>query len=217
MGRPRARLSRRGLQPVRTVSGPRLMGRTTHAGRTHRRSSPSRSQLPFAGCPPNRASSPSARPYKDTTSAGCSSPDRSPTMTAKYTLLDIDGGMAVEEFLAPIRLTREEAARQLNVAYFCGRCGNVWARFNNGARFWRGLSRPCPTCPSDNLDVPGSLLFPWEEDNLAGLPAGMLARELLLLMNRQLENDFADTIPGRTPVQLPGVCGSPIQADGESG
>lgn len=105
-------------------------------------------------------------------------------MTARFTII---GGPA---FYAEHRFGQHGLS--CNVSYVCPRCGSLWAQLHNGGYGWRPFARVCPVCPSDNLSVPGSLLLPWEEHDLDGLPADMLARELLLHLTHYQKLGYAN-------------------------
>lgn len=72
-----------------------------------------------------------------------------------------------------------------SVAWFCPRCGNIWARFVAGAD-WEADHHKCQDCepkPASAFDVPGSLLREWDEAYTAALPHAVLKREAELLAN----------------------------------
>jgi hypothetical protein len=76
-----------------------------------------------------------------------------------------------------------------SVAFFCPRCGNIWARFVAGPD-WEVDHHKCRDCQRPDeptysvFDVPGSLLREWDAEYTAALPHTVLKREAELLAVR---------------------------------
>ena len=71
-----------------------------------------------------------------------------------------------------------------SIAFFCKKCGEIWARVEIPDHEWKSTNRLCPT------HGPGFLL-PFQEEYLSLAPKEVLLREILLIQNEFEKNsDF---------------------------
>lgn len=84
------------------------------------------------------------------------------------------------ELRSPVAWRDELPEQDWHRAYFCPKCGYIWARWEaEGAQWWRPVTRACPNHRYYDNERPGSLMEGVVSE-LYRLPPELLVRELFL-------------------------------------
>jgi hypothetical protein len=96
-------------------------------------------------------------------------------------------GQYLGEVLREPRLVEGQLLQPKSLLFYCGTCGDVWAKMPVDGCEWLGYRMSCRK-HADAYDSAfgrpgGSIIMSWESDLISTFPEGVLKRELNLWLN----------------------------------